>query len=71
MSAETKKIRTLTRIVNPGYVPGGSAEAVFAAGAEVTVPATLADKWLADGSAEAIAETEEAKPAKADKPDKK
>lgn len=54
MSDKTKKVRTLTRIVNPAHVPGGNAEAVFAAGAEVSVPSSLADAWLADGRAEAV-----------------
>jgi hypothetical protein len=68
--SDTKKVRTTTRIVNPGYVPGGTSEAVFAAGAEVTVPASLAAKWLADGSAEEVATTDDVK-AEAPKKEKK
>jgi hypothetical protein len=66
MSEKTVKVRTLTSIVNPAHKSGGSAEAVFAAGAEVTVPESLANAWLADGRAEAV-EAEEATEEKADK----
>lgn len=59
MSKETKKVRTLTRIVNPAHVPGGKDDAVFAAGAEVSVPSSLAETWIANGQAEAV-EAEEA-----------
>jgi hypothetical protein len=60
--AETKnkKVTTKTSIVNPGYKPGGSAEAVFAPGATITVPTELADKWIGNGSAELAEEVEEA-----------
>lgn len=54
MSEKTTKVRTLTRIVNPAHVPGGNAEAVFVAGAEVSVPSELAEKWISGGQAEAV-----------------
>jgi hypothetical protein len=68
--SDTKKVKTNRRIVNPGYVPGGTSEAVFAAGVEVTVPTPLADKWLADGFAEEVATTDDVK-AEAPKSEKK
>lgn len=68
MSKETKQVRTTTSIVNPAYDPRTSgSEAIFAAGATVTVSADLADKWIANGQAEAIeAETETDKSAESE-----
>lgn len=74
MSAKTTKVRTTQRIVNPSHDPRkGNSEAVFAAGAEISVPTSLADAWLADGRAEAVEakesaeETETPKKKKTDK----
>lgn len=67
MSKETKKVRTTQRIVNPSHDPRkGSSEAVFAAGVEISVPSSLAETWIANGQAEAVAEAK-AEDTKSDK----